>query len=700
MKQAARQRALQSLPNPEFDYLPLGGGLDLETPIWEVAPGKLRQAKNYEIGINDGYIDIEGYERFDGQAAPSDAQYGILDVTITGSFSDGDTVTQLVSGATGVIVVGGVVTSGAQDYLVLTKVTGTFDATNDLQVSAVTEGNADSLLKIDGALTSALHAQYKNLAADEYRNDIAAITGAGNVLGVFKYNGVVYAWRNNVGETAADLWKESASGWTQVALGREASFTSGGTHEVLEGDTLLGQSSGFSCVVTRVVLESGTWDGGDAAGRIIYASQTGAFTPAELMDEGANLDVLTISDAGAAITMLPDGMFEVDYHNFGGEAGEERVYGCDAINRGWEFDGTVFAPIDTGMTTDTPEHVVIHRNHLFFSFAGSAQHSGLSTPYIWAPIFGAAELATGQQITGFQVEPGAEGNASLAIFNRNRVNILYGTSSADWNLVTYRDEVGAFPRTIQQLGYTLYLDDRGITNLRTVQDFGNFQHATLSRDIQALINQKRSIADQSCIVREKNQYRLFFTDTTAIYMTMDGNKVRGMMPIELDHRVTCIDSRENASGDEEIYFGSTNGMVYQMDKGTSFDGADIATLMVTHFHFGKSLGWIKKYFDGVIEARGEGYAQFDFTFELAYTSSDIPQPGVETNTLSFTTARWDAFTWDAFFWDGEELGPSGVKLEGDAENISIIIRKTSDYFEPVLFSGIRIRQALRRQVRG
>ena len=36
---------VQLLPDPEFDYLPLKGGLDQESTLWEVKPGRLRAAQ-------------------------------------------------------------------------------------------------------------------------------------------------------------------------------------------------------------------------------------------------------------------------------------------------------------------------------------------------------------------------------------------------------------------------------------------------------------------------------------------------------------------------------------------------------------------------------------------------------------------------------------------------------------------------------
>lgn len=684
-------------------FLAFGGGYDTETPRWAVAPGRLKDAQNYEITVNGQYQDVVGYEAFDGQRAPSDATYVVIDVTITGSFSDGDAVTQLVSGATGVVIA--VVTSTTPNYLAMTKVTGTFDATNALQVSASTEGTAASLASPGGARTQKLGAQYKNLAADQYRSDIAAVPGQGNVWGVFWLAGVKYAIRNKTGGATAEIYKSSGAGWVRVELGKELPFTSGGeAYTPVEGDTITGNTSTETAVITRIVLESGTFAGGDAAGRFIYAISSGAFQ-AETLDIGANTNVAntnvaTIAADGTAITLRPDGQLDWRAGSFGGEDASDRVYAADSVNPGWEFDGTVFVPIDTGMTVDTPDHVELHKLHLFFSFGNSIQHSGITTQYIWSPVFGASEIAAESACVGFSVEPGDEGNDALGIHCENRLYTLYGNSSADWNLVRYRKEIGAYEWTAQQLASTLFLDDQGLTTLKTVQAFGNFLHSTLSKHIQTWLTNQRVKAVASCIVRDKNQYRLFFSDDQALYVTMDGNKLLGMMPVLLGHTVTSICSIRATDGSEEIYFGSDDGFVYQMEKGTSFNGANIQAYMTFHPRHPK-LGYEMHYHTVRLDGIGTTYAEFQFTYELGYAISTIPQPEVLTQSLTFSTGEWDGegLVWDSGFWDGTAAAPARMKLGGDAEAIALTLRKNSDYMAPIKWTGALFRESTGRQVR-
>lgn len=692
------------LPQVREHFMAFAGGLNQSMPAWEASPGLLRDAENFEIAIEGGYQPIQGYERFDGQASPSDASYDTLNVTITGSISVDDTITGATSGATAVVVA--VVTDvGDDDYLVITKITGTFEAGGEtLNVSGSPEATTSEGSVTDGAPTNKLHAQYLHLAAGAYRSDVAAVPGSGNVLGIWMLNDVKYAFRNNAGGTAADVYKSTSSGWTQVALGRELSFTGGGTTEPAEGDTITGLTSGATATLTRIVLESGSWSGGDAAGRFIFASQTGTFQAENIEIESSGTDDATISGDSDAITLLPDGRFEFWNSNFGGST-PVRMYGCDGVNRGFEFDGSVFVPIETGISNDAPTHVVVHKQHLFFSFLGSLQHSSIGDPYQWSVVTGAGEIATGDTITGMIPETGSAGNATLIIYNQNHAHALYGNSSADWNLVSYRREVGAFEHTIQQIAGTLFFSERGLTNLSTTQSFGNFVSATLTQHVQEFINGKKTLAQASCIVREKNQYRLFFSDGTGMYVTLGGPEggIRGIMPVNFDHPAMCAFSLEASDGSEEMMFGSDNGMVYQMDKGTSFDGATIDGFFMTQFDHQGYIRWSKTYKDAMFEAKGDGYAEFYVDHAVSYGNAARVQldegDALEANLTN--ESRWDGGgRWDTLYWDGgKTLVDSFKKLGATGQNISLHVRWASTYFHPIRLSGAMIRYVLRRRVR-
>lgn len=122
-------------------FVPLAGGEDLVSPALSINPGALTFSENYEPGIVYGYRRVDGFERADGQPAPSDASYWI--VTFTAGDNEptvGATVIGGTSGAIGellaVVVESGTWASNdAAGYLVLTGVSGTFANGEALQFS-------------------------------------------------------------------------------------------------------------------------------------------------------------------------------------------------------------------------------------------------------------------------------------------------------------------------------------------------------------------------------------------------------------------------------------------------------------------------------------------------------------------------------------------------------------------------------------
>ncbi len=686
---------LRNLPKVDLreSYVPYKGGLDVVTPPLSVDPSTCFSSQNVWEDINGGYQTALGYERFNGQPSPSDANYSILQTTITGTVSLGDILTDNGGANLGTVI------ATTVTYTVLTKVTGTF-VTGDIKVGAVVVGTCVGPQVESGASTVKLANEYKGLAAEQYRVDIAAPAGSGGSLGGFRFGGVTYTFRNNAGGTAVDLHKSSASGWVQVALGFELAFTSGGTTEIVEGNTITGAISGETAVLTRVVLESGSWAAGTAAGRFIYASQSGAFQ-AENIDVGASPNLASIAADGTAITLpVVSGNFKTTRGNFTASLDTVRVYGCDGKNRGFEFDGTVFVPIATGMSTDAPELVIIHKNHLFFSFLGTAQHSAPGLPYKWSVVVGAAELGIGDQITGWEVQSGDASTSSLAIFARNSIHVLYGSGVADWSLVSYKEEAGALAESVQTIGQTFMLDDRGIVSMRRSQAYGNFSDSAWSDKVLPWLNDRKALIVSSVIVREKNHYYLFFSDKYSLCVTIIDGKPVSMMPQLMKDNLLWIESTEDTDGTEIIFFGDDTGMVYQFNKGTSYDGDTIEVFMSLAYNHFKTPYIEKKFRSALFEIQGTGYSEFSVAHTTEYASFYTAQSGLTSQIVSsLGGVFWDSLIWDAFVWDGVSLIPFRLPLKGTGTNISVSIYSNSSTFDSVRFSGMLLQYSLGRKRR-
>lgn len=678
--------ALQ-LPPVLHEMIRLSGGMDLVTPTLSLPPGFARDSLNFEALVQGGYARIQGYERFDGRASPSAASFGSAIVTLTGAIAVGNTITGAFSGATGVVIY----VNGAD--IAYTKETGTFQVGESLLVGGNPQG-AIAQLGLSN-LTAQLSAQLRALAANVYRADITVVPGSGPVRGVASLAGIVYAWRDDAAATQCVIHRATASGWAAVNLGRRLQF-SGGVSEIAAESFVNGQTSGATGIVKRVALRSGSWSG-SAAGYLFFETVTGAFINGENIRVGTTVKAVTVG-VDAAQTIQPGGTYEFYNANFGGPAGRERIYGCDSVNPGFEFDGTIYAPIFTGMALDQPNHVVAHKNHLFFAFGSSVQHSGIGNPFTWTPVLGAAELGVVGPVTNFRPLSGAQDTGALAIFSRNALSVLYGTSSANWNLVNYQDSTGALEGTAQSVTSTYVLDDRGVMSIANTQSFGNFDSASLTQHIQPWLEERQSSVQCSTVNRRKSQYRLFFGDGSALYMTFRNTKLVGAMPMAFPNVMVCVTEAE-VNGLQEIYCGSDNGFVYRFDVGTSFDGVIISATLPLVFNSSRSPRVIKRYRKAAFEMTGNGFAEFSVTFLLGYGSDRIHQPITRQYEVPFSTTFWDEFTWDDFVWDGLNLLPAEIELEGSAENISIQIASEGDLYESYTLNAILLHYTPRRGMR-
>lgn len=683
------------MPETRYDLVPLKGGWDQVTPTLSLKAGVARDCINFECSTVGGYSRIGGYERYDGRAKPSDAVTQVIQVTaFTNTPTVGQTLTGNTSGATGTIVA----VDTTRKYVVLTQITGAFTSTEVVKVGATTIGTATTF---SASITAKEYAVYRAAAADVYRALISKVPGSGPVRGVVgaTFGGVdtVYAFRDNVAATSTDLYVASASGWTKINYKNEISFTAGGASAPADGATLT--QGGVTATVRRVMDSSGSWAGSTAAGRLIIDNPAGGNFAAGAATLTGGVTV-TLSGVQTAITVSPGGTFEFASGNFTGAVTTVRIYGCDGVNRGFEFDGTTYAPVTTGASPDTPKHCEVHKAQMVWAIQSSMIISGPGTPYRYSTTDSGAQIAVGDTITGFLIQPGAQTTAALAVFGLSSTFMLYGTGLSTWNLVPYNTGTGGAHYTAQNLSQSYILDHQGVVGLATSLAYGNFTQATVTVGIKSFINDKRSRASASTLRRDSSQYRLFFSDGYGLYVTIVNGKLIGAMPVYFPTPVFCAWEGTLTTNNEVSFFGGTDGYVYQMDSGSSFDGVSIEAYVTLNWNAMGSPRVLKRYRHASIEMQGNYYAEVGFGYQLGYGTSELGQPAAVTYASSFQLApAWDSFVWDAFTWDGRTLFPTEVDINGTAENIQITLSCTGNYIYPFNVNSIITHYSLRRGMR-
>lgn len=679
-------------------YFPLGGGLDLITPAIALKPGVVIASLNYEPVAN-GYRRCAGFERFDGRVKPSEAPYYELDFTAgTVAFAAGDTVTGATSGATGVVLANATVTSGtyatsdAAGYIGLGAVTGTFVNGENLQVAAVTRAVANGTQQLLTAPTNADGSAWQSQATANARALIQALPGSGPTRGVHVYNGSVYGFRDNAGATACVMHKATAAGWVAQTLGYSLDFTSGGTYEIVVGDTITGETSAATAAVTSVTLTSGSWAAGTAAGYLTMASAVGSFQ-AETIKVGANLNVATIAGDKTANTLPAGGRYEFLNHNFTGASSGVKMYGCNGVGRAFEWDGTTFVSIRTGQASDTPHRLAEHRNHLFLAFPGGmVDFSSLGLPRQFLVITGAGEFGVGAEITDFI----ANNAGVLTILSENKIANLYGSSSDDFQLQTISDEAGALPWTADKVGEGIYMDKRGVRKLSTTAAWGNFNIGTITQSVKPLLQDHAAsgIAPTASVrVRNKDQYRIFFDNQDGLYIYL-GKKYPEIMPFNLGKKVMCIGSFEMSDG-EAIFFGDDAGFVYELDKGTSFDGAAISYSLRLPFNHMGAPQVLKRWTKLAIECEAIPSATLQVAVDVDYGDpyeagvAPVDSP-VQVFNITGGGGIWDRSNWNEFYWSSATEGLAEAWLDVVGRNMSLLIAGSTADEPPHLLQGLTV----------
>jgi hypothetical protein len=705
------------------------GGLDLTTPPLRLPPGALHDVLNFEVAPFGGYTRIAGYERIDGHPSPSTAAYVIVQIaydgtspllgdvisyqqppdfdadfgpdfestpkTISGRPSVGQVVTQTATGASGLIAT---FVTTPTPYLVLTQVSGQFDEINQVQLQGLGAlGRATSQTFPIDPQTDAI---YTAAAADVYRAQISAVPGIGPVLGVVSmaFAGVdhLYAFRADEGALAALLYRASPLGWVQIPYFNTVAFTAGGTAMPLDGDTLT--QGGVTATIKRVMWQSGAWTGSAVGQFVVTAPAGGNFAAgAATTTSGA---AVTLSDVQKPIGMVAGGRFEFVKCNFSGQLVTRRIYGVDGINKAFEFDGETLAPITTGLADDHPLHIAYHKNILFLAQAASLLYCPPGNHFKWSAVDGAGEIATGDTITGMITLPGSQTTATLGVFLHTNSAFLYGTSPDTFNFVAFNTGIGAVPYSIQNLFDTFFLDDLGAVTLKTTLNWGNFLPTTLTKNILPFIARERGNLVASCVSRERSQYRLFFGDGYALYCTVLNQQYLGAGLALFPDSFTCVDNTKLITDDEATYAGSMSGYVYQLDRGTSFDGAAIDAYFQTAWDAMKSPRILKRFRAASIEVQGDNYTQIQYGYQLGYNSNQIAQPSDMTATLNIGAMPfWDSFVWDEFIWDGSGLFPTDVDEIGTAENVRVTIASGTNYIASYTINSIVHHYSIRRGMR-
>ena len=286
--------------------------------------------------------------------------------------------------------------------------------------------------------------------------------------------------------------------------------------------------------------------------------------------------------------------------------------------------------------TNGVKYIAIHDHHLI----ASGVENNLNTVYY--SVYNDPDNFTGSGAGSVTISDQVQGikgfRTDLIVFAENSIHKLININdSSNIRIDPITENVGCLSGySVQEIGGDLiFLAPDGLRTVAGTARIGDVELGTVSKAIQPLITDLtesiNSYIISSIVLREKSQYRLFYTDTSknnseqrGIIGTLRPNgfqwsETRGIESTE-------IGSGFNENGIEEYYHGDTNGYVYVHDSGNDFDGSNILARYATPDYDYGDLGTLKTLHYMRVSASAEGVVEPDVQVRFEYGNTNIPQP--------------------------------------------------------------------------
>jgi len=523
-------------------------------------PGTARVLKNFEPSIEGGYKKILGYTKFDSNIVP-----GFNVCKVHGASQSGTT-----------LIIGNVhFTPVVGDTLTITGVSGTYTvASGGVSYSSTNK-------RVTLTLTTSL---------DSSPADQANVTFTTNsskaINGLAAWESTVIAVRNN------NVFSSAGSGWTQINVSQygvprvNGGSQSGGTLNVdglldTEGKTLIPQvGDTFTIASVALVYTVTTKPTVNAAGESAIAISPNLNSSPS---NDAVITFLTAAKVNAATNINRFSKYRIGT--------TEKIAGVDGSNYPFVYDGTTYTPL-TGAPDDVlgASHTASYKNQLFFAKGDVLTFTAPYTDNDFDAGNGAGNISVGSNITGLIAF-----RDQLIIFSENKIDRLVGNTIADFVLQPVTRNIGCIDSdTIKEVaGDVVFLGPDGIRSLSGSDKVGDFDLAVISKTIQKevtdVISGNSSFA--SVTIKNKSQYRLLGFNSNISDLNATGilgtqlagpqgsmfgwSEIRGFKAFVADSNYK--------SKTETIVFANTNGYVYNMDSGNSFDGSIIEATFASPF---------------------------------------------------------------------------------------------------------------------
>lgn len=308
-----------------------------------------------------------------------------------------------------------------------------------------------------------------------------------------------------------------------------------------------------------------------------------------------------------------------------------RMEGTGALNT-----RTFYGKLITVDSTNFVKYITVHDHHLI----AAGVEDNESTVYY--SVDNSPDNFTGTGSGAITISDKIKGikgfREDLYIFCENSIHKLININdSATTAIVPVTENVGCLSGySIQEIaGDLVFLAPDGIRTIAGTARIGDVELGSVSSPIQpkmtAIAENINDYTISSVVIRDKSQYRLYYTNT-ALQANQQQGIIGTIRPQGFEWSetrgiaVTEVGSGFNNLGIEKIYHGSTTGYIYNHDTGDDFDGTAILARYATPDYDYGDLGTLKTLHYIKVSMSAEGVVSPDLQVRFDYGNTDTPQP--------------------------------------------------------------------------
>jgi hypothetical protein len=388
------------------------------------------------------------------------------------------------------------------------------------------------------------------------------------------------------------------------------------------------------------------------------------------------------------------GTYTFDKYNWDGT---ERLIMADGVNYAATWDASTYTLMNgavgsgSGTAPTAPSEVHDFKNHMFY-----AQDNVLtwSAPYAindFTPANGAGVVNIKDSITGLK-----KFRDALYIFCRDSIHKLTGNTLEDWKIEPVSENVGCVAaQSIQEIGGDIvFLATDGLRTVAGTDKIGDVELGTISTPVHTRLEGVRETTADiiSCVVRKKNQYRIFYPKTTDSDTVAKGTlaaltrqttpQVAGNVGWDFADIVGIRPSYSasdyiSTTTELVIHGGYDDGIVYQQESGNSFNGTAIASVYRTPDYSFEDIGIRKATQRAILTISYEGTVNATVKFVYDFGSDDTPQPTEYTLSTPTSIPVYGSAVYGAAIYGNDPTAITRLSAEGSGFTIALLFEHTA-----------------------